>query len=31
MKDALRPTDEQVWEIVHSRAYTFEIYDPEYA
>ena len=28
---ALRPTDEQVWEIVRTRAYTFEVYDPEYA
>ncbi len=27
----LRPTDEQVWEIVHARAYDFEVYDPEYA
>jgi hypothetical protein len=27
----LRPTDEQVWEIVRTRAYTFEVYDPEYA
>jgi hypothetical protein len=26
----LRPTDEQVWEIVHTRAYDFEVYDPEY-
>jgi hypothetical protein len=28
---ALRPTDEQVWEIVRTRAYAFEVYDPEYA
>ena len=28
---ALRPTDEQVWEIVSTRAYDFEVYDPEYA
>jgi hypothetical protein len=27
---ALRPTEEQVWEIVRTRAYTFEVYDPEY-
>lgn len=28
---ALRPTHEQVWEIVLTRAYDFEVYDPEYA
>jgi hypothetical protein len=28
---ALRPTDEQVREIVQTRAYDFEVYDPEYA
>jgi hypothetical protein len=28
---ALRPTDEQVWEIVRTRAYDFEVYAPEYA
>ena len=28
---ALRPADEQVWEIVHTRAYDFEVYDPQYA
>jgi hypothetical protein len=27
----LRPSDEQVWEIVSTRAYDFEVYDPEYA
>jgi len=27
----LRPTDEQVWEIVSTRAYHFEVYVPEYA
>jgi len=27
----LRPTDEQVWEIVSTRAYDFEVYDPHYA
>jgi hypothetical protein len=27
----LWPTDEHVWEIVHTRAYDFELYDPEYA
>jgi hypothetical protein len=30
----LRPTDEQVWEIgeiVSTRAYDFEIFDPQYA
>jgi hypothetical protein len=27
----LRPTDDEVWEIVRTRAYTFEVYDPEYA
>jgi hypothetical protein len=27
----LRPTDEQVWEIVSTRAYDFEVYDPKYA
>jgi hypothetical protein len=25
------PTEEQAWEIVHSRAYDFELYDPVYA
>jgi len=28
---ALRPTDEQVWEIISARAYDFEVFDPEYA
>jgi hypothetical protein len=28
---ALRPTDEQVWEIVSTRAYDFEVFDPQYA
>jgi hypothetical protein len=28
---ALRPTDEQVWEILTTRAYNFEVYDPQYA
>ena len=28
---ALRLTDERVREIVHTRAYDFEVYDPEYA
>jgi len=28
---ALRPTDDQVWEIVRTRAYDFEVVDPEYA
>jgi hypothetical protein len=28
---ALRPTDEQVWEILTTRAYNFEVYDPKYA
>jgi hypothetical protein len=28
---SLRPTDEQVWEIVETRAYDFEIFDPGYA
>ena len=28
---APRPTDEHVWEIVHTRAYDFEVYDPQYA
>jgi hypothetical protein len=28
---ALRPTDGRVWEIVRTRAYAFEVYDPEYA
>jgi hypothetical protein len=28
---ALRPTDEQVWEIVSTRAYNFEVFDPQYA
>jgi len=28
---ALRPTDDEAWEIVHSRAYDFELYDPQYA
>jgi hypothetical protein len=28
---ALRPTENQAWEIVHSRAYDFELYDPVYA
>jgi hypothetical protein len=27
----VRPTYEQVWEIVSTRAYDFEVYDPEYA
>jgi hypothetical protein len=27
----LRATDEQVWEIVSTRAYDFEVYDPQYA
>jgi hypothetical protein len=27
----LVPTQEQAWEIVRTRAYDFEIYDPEYA
>jgi len=27
----LRPTDDQVWEIVRTRAYTFEVFDPDYA
>ena len=27
----LRPTDEQAWEIVSTRAYHFEVYVPEYA
>jgi len=27
----LRPTDEQVWEIVSTRAYNFEVFDPQYA
>jgi hypothetical protein len=26
-----RPTDEQVWEIVQTRAYYFEIFHPRYA
>jgi hypothetical protein len=26
-----RPTDEQVWEIVQTRAYDFEVFDPRYA
>lgn len=25
------PTQEQAWEIVRTRAYDFEVYDPEYA
>jgi hypothetical protein len=25
------PTEEQVWEILHARAYDYEVYDPEYA
>jgi hypothetical protein len=28
---ALRPNDEQVWEIVSTRAYNFEVFDPQYA
>jgi hypothetical protein len=28
---SLKPTDEQVWEIVSTRSYDFEVYDPEYA
>ena len=28
---ALRPTDEQVCEIVSTRAYYFEVFDPQYA
>jgi hypothetical protein len=28
---ALRPTEEQLWEIVRTRAYYFEVYHPEYA
>jgi hypothetical protein len=32
MRDhALRPPDEQVWDIVRRRAYSFEVYDPQYA
>jgi len=27
----LRPTDEQVREIVSTRAYNFELFDPQYA
>jgi hypothetical protein len=27
----LRPTEEQVREIVRTRAYALEVYDPEYA
>jgi hypothetical protein len=27
----LRPTDEQVWEIVSTPAYDFEVFDPQYA
>jgi hypothetical protein len=27
----LEPTDEQVWEIVSTRAYDYAVYDPEYA
>ena len=27
----LRPTHDQVWEIVRTRAYDFEVFDPEYA
>ena len=27
----LVPTQEQAWEIVRTRAYDFEVYDPEYA
>jgi len=26
-----RPTDEQVWEIVQTLAYDFEVFDPRYA
>ena len=26
----LVPSQEQVWEIVSTRAYVFEVYDPEY-
>jgi hypothetical protein len=25
------PTEEQVWEILHARAYDYEVYEPEYA
>ena len=25
------PTEEQVWEILHARAYDYEFYEPEYA
>jgi hypothetical protein len=28
---SLRPTDEQVWEIVQTRAYDFEVFNPRYA
>jgi hypothetical protein len=27
----LRPTQEQAWEIVRTRAYDFEVHDPDYA
>jgi hypothetical protein len=27
----LDPTDEQVWELVSTRAYDYSLYDPEYA
>ena len=28
---ALRPTDQQLLEIVTTRAYNFEVFDPQYA
>ena len=28
---SLRPTDEQVWEIVQTRSYDFEVFNPRYA
>ncbi len=28
---SLAPTQEQAWEIVRTRAYDFEVYDPGYA
>jgi hypothetical protein len=28
---SLRPTDEQVWDIVRRRAYYFDVYDPQCA
>jgi hypothetical protein len=28
---SLRPTDEQVWEIVQTRSYDFEVFDQRYA